>query len=151
VTIRVRRPDVDRLELSAGDFLIVKRYLTAGEFRQFQRATIKPIEIATTVDPRTQAAAIDRAQLDPIEGGIALVMAYLVDWSFCDAEGRPMPIVDQPPSVVRSALDHITADAYLELEGAIQRHHQEIQRAIAAEKKSHSLPADSPLTLTSVG
>jgi pectin methylesterase-like acyl-CoA thioesterase len=128
MSIRVRRPATDRLELSDGDYLIVKRDLTAGEFRELMRAASKPVTIvgggATTLD------------LDPIAASVAMVQAYLLDWSFADADGRKIVIADQPASVVKAALDHIDGDAYTEVQAAINAHQAARAAALAEEKKT---------------
>src|SRR4029453_14763035 len=98
MSIRVRRPATTRLELTRGDFLIVKQDLTAGEYREWMRASTKPITLSTAGGP------VPTVELDPMAAGVALVMAYLLDWSFTDADGRPLVIADQPPSVIRAAL-----------------------------------------------
>ena len=80
MSIRMRRQATDRLALSQGDSLIVKRHLTAGEYRGLLRAAIKPLPVT--------AGARDEIELDPIAASEALVVAYLLDWKFADADGR---------------------------------------------------------------
>ena len=141
--IRVRKPATDRLALSEGDFLVVKRDLTAGEYRELIRASTKPVTVSATGSPALE--------LDPIAAGVAMVMAYLLDWSFTDADGRRLVIADQPPAVVKAALDHIDADAYMEVQRAIQDHQAARDAALADEKKTASGPSAPDRTLTSVG
>ena len=123
------------MELSDGDYLIVKRDLTAGEFRELMRASAKPITVgaggATTLD------------FDPIAASFAMVLAYLLDWSFADADGRKLVIADQPASVVKAALDHIDSDAYNEVQSAINDH-QAARAAALAEEKKHALARPHP-------
>ena len=139
---RVRTPEVERLELSRGDFAIVKRYLTAGEYRQMLRESTKPIALRPGADALTfQRAAT--MELDPVSAGLALVAVYLVDWNFTYPDGRPIVIADQPGHVVRAALDQIDADAYMELQRAIQKHQQDMEAEIELEKKILSSPIDS--------
>ena len=130
MSIRVRRPATDRLELSQGDHLLVKQDLTAGEYRDMLRAATKPITM-------TQASgAVATIELDPIAAGLAAVLAYLLDWSFADADGRPLVIADQPAAVVRAALDHIDHATYMEVQTAIQGHQAARAAALAEEKKT---------------
>ena len=139
---RVRRPEVERLELSRGDFAIVKRYLTAGEYRQMLRESTKPIALR----PGTDALTFQKGatmELDPVAAGLALVAAYLLDWSFTDPDGRPIVIADQPGHVVRAALDRIDADAYMELQRVIQTHQSNMEAEAELEKKILSSPIDS--------
>jgi len=74
-------PELIRVALSTGDYLDVKRELTAGEYRHFQTAMLqgglRPGEPAT---------------LDPELVGLTRVLEYLVAWSFIDFDGRPVPV-----------------------------------------------------------
>jgi hypothetical protein len=133
MSIRVRRPATERLELTREDFLIVKQELTAGETRDLMRASSKP-------GPGLE--------LDPIAAGVALVVAYLLDWSFTDADGRPLTIADQPATVVRAALDAIDSDAYLEVQQAISDHHAAMAARRAEQKKTPS--GSTPSAATSI-
>jgi len=142
MSIRARRPAVERLELSEGDYLVVKQDLTAGEFRELMRASSRSV----AVTPEGGASL----QLDPIAAGLATVVAYLLDWSFADADGRKIAIADQPASVVRSALDHIDSAAYLEVQGAIMAHQTARAVQLAEEKKTRSGALAPDRILTSV-
>ena len=143
MSIRVRRPATERLALSDGDHLIVKQDLTAGEYRALMRASIRPV--TTGADGKTPAL-----ELDPIAAGVAMVLAYLLDWSFQDADGRPLVIADQPPAVVSAALDHLDSAAYMEVQKAIQDHQTARAAALAEEKKTRPGPRSLDRTLTSV-
>jgi len=138
MSIRVRRPATDRLELSEDDYLIVKRDLTAGEFRELMRAAGRTVPGTATVE------------IDPVAAQVALVLAYLLDWSFADADGRKIPIADQPAAVVKAALDHIDSDAYLEVLVAINAHQAARAAALAEEKKTRHGASAPDRTLTSV-
>jgi hypothetical protein len=142
MSIRIRRPATDRLELTAGDYLIVKQDLTAGEYRQMMGASIKPV---------MTAGGTPTLELDPIAAGVAMVVAYLLEWSFTDADGRPIAIADQPSAVVRAALDHIDSEAYMEVQKAIQQHVADRTAALAEEKKTRPGPPAPDRTLMSVG
>jgi hypothetical protein len=146
MSIRVRRPATDRLELTEGDYLLVKQDLTAGEYRELMRASSRPLQVTTAT-----GAPAPTIELDPIAAGLAMVVAYLLDWSFTDADGRKLVIADQPPAVVRAALDHIDSDAYMEVMRAIQNHQAERAAVIAEEKKTRSGPSAPDRTLMSVG
>jgi len=144
MSIRVRRPATARLELSQGDYLIVKQDLTAGEYREFLRAASKPVTL-------TAGAATPGFELDPIAAAVAMVLAYLLDWSFGDADGRPLVIADQPVAVVRAALDHIDQASYMEVQTAIQLHQAARTAADEAEKKTRAGGPVPDRTLMSVG
>ena len=147
---RVRRPDVETLTISQGDTLTVKKYLTAGEFRELLRTSTRPVKYTDA-----QAAAAKGADLaieiDPTESGLAIVLAYLLDWTFTDADGRPLVIRDQPSAVVRAALDAIDAESYMEVQRAIQTHDRIMKATIAQEKKPQNSATDSAPILQSVG
>jgi len=129
------------LPISEGDTLTVKRFLTSAEFRELIRASTKPIKMAP-------GASGDLAlEIDPTESGLATVLAYLVDWTFTDFDGRPLVIRDQPRAIVRAALDAIDADSYMEVQRAIQAHDTAMRAYADAEKKI--LSGETPPELTS--
>lgn len=143
MTIRRHRPAPDRLELTDGDFLIVHRDLTAGAYRDMIRASTRPVSVT--------ALGATAMELDPVAAGLAMVQAYLLDWSFTDADGRPLVIVDQPAHVLRAALDSIDSDAYMEVQKAIQEHVAARAKALAEEKKTRNGAPVPDRILTSVG
>ena len=145
---RVRRPDLEVLPISGGDTLTVKKFLTAGEFRQLIKSASKPLR----VDAAAIASGRDMAvEFDSADTGLALIVAYLVDWTFTDFDARPLVIRDQPPAVVRALLEAIDADSYLEVQHAIELHDRTMKATIAAEKKTMSSSSPSAPTLRSVG
>jgi len=129
---RVRRPETDTLPISGGDTITVKKFLTAGEFRELIHAATKPVRL----DASTVASGRDVGfEIDPTESGVAIVLAYLLDWSFTDFDGRPIVIRNQPAAVVRAALDIIDADSYMEVQRAIQDHDKSMRAFAESEKK----------------
>ena len=130
---RVRRPDTDILPISGGDTLTVKRFLTAAEFRELIKASTKPVRVGGG-GPATDIAL----EVDPTESGLAIILAYLLDWTFTDFDGRPLVIRDRPREVVRAALDIIDGDSYLEVQRAIQDHDTAMRAYIAEEKKTNT-------------
>lgn len=145
---RVRRPETETIAISGGDSLTVKKFLTAGEFRELVRAATKPLRL----DAATAASGKDLSfEIDPTESGVATVMAYLLDWTFTDFDNRPVVIRDQPPSVVRAALDAIDAESYMEVQRAIQEHDKSMRAFVAAEKKMTSGASMPEPILQSVG
>ena len=145
---RIRRPEIEILPISDGDALTVKKFLTAGEFRELVRASTRSVR----VDQATAASGKDIAlEIDPTESALATILAYLVDWTFTDFDGRPIVIRDQPVAVVRAALDSIDAASYIEVQKAIQAHDKEM-RAFVAEEKKMRFGATPPVPiLESVG
>ena len=127
---RVRRPDTDTIAISGGDTLTVKRFLTAAEFRELVKASTKPVRL----NAGTPAGDL-AMEVDPTESGVATVLAYLVDWTFTDFDGRPLVIRDQPRAVVRGFLDAIDAESYMEVQRAIQAHDTAMRAFVDGEKK----------------
>ena len=106
MSVRMRRPETVRLELTQGDWLIVKKHLTAGETR--------------AVFARMMRESGDA--IDPVRVGLSRIVGYLLDWSFQDADGKPLVIRDQPENVVVSMLNNIDPDAFTEVLKAIDTH-----------------------------
>ena len=144
---RVRKPESDVIDISQGDRLVVKKYLTAGEFRELLRASTKPVALDAAAAARGDLAM----EIDPTESGVAMVLAYLLDWTFTDSDGRPLVIHDQPRGVVRAALDMIDAESYMEVQRAIQMHDRAMKVALAEEKKISIGPKSPDPILQSVG
>lgn len=120
---RMRKPETDTLHISNGDWLLVKKHLTAGEQREIIKRTVKPMH-AGDVNP----------EFDPVEADLAYVLTYLLDWSLTDLDGQRMVIARQSPAVVTAALDNLPFDDYAEITSAIQAHDARMSLARAAEK-----------------
>ena len=106
---RFVRPETTKLELSDGDWLLVKRRLTAGE----QRAAYARMYITGLDGSR---------KVDPLQSGLGLITAYLVDWSLLGLDEKPCVIRDQPVEVVESALNALDVESFGEIRQAIQDH-----------------------------
>ena len=111
------------------------------------RAATKPIHLDAGAAPSGDLAI----ELDPTENGVAMVLAYLLDWTFTDFDGPPLVIRDQPAAVVRGLLDAIDAGSYMEVQQAIQAHDQtRSARFRGGKKNEHGATAPAP-TSPSVG
>lgn len=111
-------PDTRRLELTDGDYLIVKRQLTHGEeLDAFARQTIVGTE--------------GTVRINPLRVGDTKVLAYLLDWSL-----REYAIKGQPVEVVESALRALAPEDYAEIKAAIDAHEEAMRAAREAEKKT---------------
>lgn len=110
-------PEVVTLKISHGDTLTVKRRLNSGE----QRAMYARMYLAG-VDGRLRA--------DTFKTGVAIITAYLVDWSIVDDAGTVVPIREKSVDEVTSVLDSLDQDSFLEIKQAIEAH----ENAIAAER-----------------
>src|SRR5574338_1565491 len=68
------KPDVQRLPLRDGEFLDVKKELTAGEYRDMLAAQVRETDSG-------------RIALDFQKVGMAKVVAFVVGWSFVYLDG----------------------------------------------------------------
>lgn len=112
--MRFARPDTQRLTLTNGDTLVVKRRLNAGE-----AGTLRSMQaVPSLVEP-------------------GLVMAYLLDWSGTTDEGTPLPaIAGLARTDLANVLDSLDEDAFDEIHAAIAAHRQAMAAERAAEKKT---------------
>ena len=133
---RFVRPETTRLEISQGDWLLVKQRLSAGEQRQVFARMMKPFRPAVLDSPKDQALGgrgpSDHPvlEIDPIQASLSTALAYLLDWSLVDDEGKPVVIRGQPLDVVTAALDALDLESFTEITQAIQAH----EARMAAER-----------------
>ena len=123
-----RKPEETRLDLGGGDWLLVRKHLTAGESRHIYAKTIK----AGTIRPG------ERPELDIEQLEISQAVEYLIDWSLTDADDKPIRIRDQSYDFVAAALKGQTPEGLRIVLDAIQTHDAAMTEARAEEKK---LPA----------
>lgn len=100
---RFVQPEIVRLELSDGDWLEVRKELSIGEARRAMARTIKTMRADGRIEPDIEMV------------GRAEIAAYIVDWSFVDAQDKRVPYSD-------AALDNLTGDTYNEIETAVRAH-----------------------------
>lgn len=130
---RVVPPETTRLQISNGDWLLVKKRLNSGENkRMVKRGTVLGVEV------------------DLVEAGTAKVLAYLLDWSLKDLAGQVIPIFGPSAIPLESAIDSIDPESYTEILRAIEAHETAMQAERAAQKKipsgetTSSPPSTSP-------
>jgi len=136
---RFVRPDTDRLDLTDGDWLLVKRRLTAGEERRAFARPYKPIHRGEPIE------------IDPEAVGLGLVTQYLLDWSLVDDRGQVVTIRDQPSSVVEAALNALDPASFREISDAIGAHVERQRAALDAEKKTRDTGSRLSVISGSVG
>lgn len=90
-------------------------------------------------------------EIDGDASGLALILAYLLDWTFTDFDDRPLVIAEQPRETVRAILDSLDADSYMEVQRAVQEHDSTMRAFVAAEKKMISGASTPDPILRSVG
>jgi hypothetical protein len=131
------RPETVRLSLSDDGWILIKKRLTAGETRHIFARMVKKLEPGKP------------PEIDPEQAGLANVVEYLVDWNITDPEGRPIPIRDQSPEFIASALNELDSLAYTEIQEAISTHIAAMDAALAEEKKIRTGARESSATSTS--
>jgi len=125
--------DVTVLKLANGDTLTVKRRLTAGEQRaMFARMYVRNGEGRVTVDDS--------------DIGLAMMLAYLVDWSLTDDHDQPVPIRGLPPDELAVLLDSLTPEDFQEMSAAIGAHGAAMEAFRRDEKKTPAGDTASPQT-----
>jgi len=136
---RIRIPETAKLDIGNGDWLLVKKRLTAGESQEMLTAMI-----------REGANGADKLDLPSI--GINRVVAYLLDWgTFTDADGKPLVVRDQPSDVVRSVLKSLDVDDFGDVLKAVDAHMEAMEKEREAEKNAPAGESTaSPLSLSAV-
>lgn len=140
---RVVVPGTTRLPLSHGDWVLVKRKLNAGETLDlFERA-------APGIDLTRGPAAL--RDLSPMRTGLALLGAYLVDWSLVDPQGAPLSLSSTTTTAEREAMVRsLDFESLTELITVVTDHDARTRQ----EKKRHSgssAPETSSPSLAAAG
>jgi hypothetical protein len=137
---RYRKQEEIRLELGGGDWLLVRKHLTAGEERDAQARVIKAASFK----------AGEKPEIDLEHLGIAQAVSYLLDWSITDADDKPIRIRDQPYAFVAAALRNQTPESLREILEAIQAHDGAMTAEREHEKKDRDGKSGRAPTSTSV-
>lgn len=101
------RPETVRLPVS-GQELIVRRRLTNGE----QRAMFA----------RMYETGATPIRVNTLQTGIALIVAYLVDWTLVDETGSKVEIRGLPVDDLATIIDNLAPDRFTAIKEAIERH-----------------------------
>lgn len=115
MALRMRRPDTVRLALTDNEWLVVKKDLTAGDVRE---------RLSRMIRYRG-----DERSIDPVKVGLSTIVAYLLDWSVTDADGRPVSITEQPSEFIEAALNALPPEAFAEILEAIETHETAMEEA----------------------
>jgi len=119
---RFVRPETRTLTLANGDHLIVRARLTAGE----QRAHFARVY-----------RMIDGEFLpDPLQRGVAMVVAYLLDWNLKDDAGQAVPIRDLSTDALQRVIDALDPESFAEIATAIDAHVDAMAAEREAQKKT---------------
>jgi hypothetical protein len=138
---RYRRQEELRIDISEGDWLLVRKHLTAGEERDAQARVIKTGSFKQGEKP----------ELDLEHLGISQAVSYLIDWSITDADDKPIRIRDQSYAFVAAALRNQTPESLREILDAIQAHDGAMSAEREIQKKDRAGETAPSLTSTSVG
>jgi len=133
---RMRRPETARLSITNNDWLLVKKYLTAGEQRAIFRRMM-----------REGVSGDDR--IDSVRVGWSRMIGYLLDWSITDPDNKPVVLLDQPDEVIGAALDALDTDSFTEILQAIDAHIDAMDAAKELEKNAQATASGSLATSTS--
>jgi hypothetical protein len=122
MSIRFVRPETTILHLTGGDSLVVRKRLTNGEARkQFARAY--------EVNPD------GRLRVNLIETGMALVTAYLIDWTQHD-DATAASIRGLTVDELTDVLNQLDPASFSEIKEAIEQHELAMLAEREAEKNS---------------
>ncbi len=116
---RFPKPQTTRLPLSDGEWIEVKRRLTAGEYHGLLQRQYVLQENG-------------RMQMDIRYAGLAQVLAYVTDWSLSDG-GKPVPFSE-------AALMSTDIDTFREIKKAVEAHDEADEAARSAEKNDQGGP-----------
>lgn len=121
---RFRKPGIERLLLSDGDWVEVKRRLSVGEERAAFQAIVGQINQDGWRKPNVELV------------GIAEMFAYLVDWSFTGDD-------DKPVKLTIDAIQNLDPDDYKELEDALDAHKKRMEAEREAQKNARGGASES--------
>lgn len=121
-TLRFVQPEVVRLSLSNDDWIDVRKELSTGEARRAMAKTIKSMRSDGRIEPDIEMV------------GRAEIAAYLIDWSFTDANDKRVACSD-------ASLDNLTQPAYAEIEAAVRQHIAAVEEERGKATSGNSLRA----------
>lgn len=120
-------PDSVRLPLSEGDWIDVKKELTAGDARKMFTDLVKDLR------------AGERASLDPAQVGLTKILTYVIGWSLTQG-GKPVPFT-------ASALLALRQEDYQEISAAVDAHEAICEAARDERKNGQAGSTESRPTL----
>ena len=120
-----RKPEAVRLPLAHGHWLLVKKFLTAGETRRIFRRMMR-------------AGDGGRDEIDALQVGLSKLVVYLLDWSVTDADDQPVLIrglSESDPDALAAVLNNLDAPAFADILHAVEQHEEAVGREREEEKK----------------
>ena len=126
-------PQSDRIPISDGDWILVKRRLNAGEQRLVNEQSRGPD------GPNGEVT------IDLVKAGLATVRGALLDWSLGDAD-ETLVIRQKPQTEVWAAIDAIDQTTFVEILRAIETHDEAQRLEREQEKKLPAGTTPAPVT-----
>jgi hypothetical protein len=127
--LRFATADTRTLTLSDGETLTVKARLTHGEVQAMFARMYTLTDGQAVATPQTADA---------------LIVAYLLDWTAKDEQGRLVSLRGLSPTEVQDRLNALEHDSVLEIREAIQQHETAMREELAALKKTAGGATASP-------
>jgi hypothetical protein len=125
-----------RVVLPGGHWVEVKACLNHGEHQEMYEALY--VENAE-----------GQVMKQPFKMAEAVVLAYLVDWSYVDLDGQPLTLRGKSRDERHQILKNFYQDYYLDVKDAVDAHHAAVTRERAQKKRLRSGGDASPMTLPS--
>lgn len=119
---RVVDPKTTVLRISNGDTLTVKRRLNQGETRERMARMHR-------TGPNGELI------FDRLMAGVALITAYLIDWTITGLDGSVIDINGKSFDEVCAALDSLDPDSFVEIREAIDAHDDAVIKERTEAKK----------------
>ncbi len=131
---RIVRPKTKRLDISDGDWILVKEELNAGEYRDMLQACAK------------ETPSSDVPEFDQMKLGFEMIEAYLVDWSLEDEiEGENGETTVVKLELTPETICALDFETFQEIQSVISEH----VNASAEEKKAQTGKPKQEQTLAS--
>jgi len=126
---RFVEPETLRIDIGDGDWIVVKKRLSIGEARRAQASLIKEVRADGRITPNMETI------------GKAEVIAYLVDWSFGDKQGRSVRIDDDLKKA--AAIDNLTQEDFAIVSEAVSKHVAAMEVERESEKNARDGGSDT--------
>jgi hypothetical protein len=117
---RFVQPEIVRLPLSDGDFIDVKRELTAGETRRIYARMMRD-----GIVPGEKTVYV------PEQVGLTKMLEYIIAWSFVDGHGAPVEFSED-------ALKNLDVETFREIAEALDVHQTAQEARREADRKNRS-------------
>jgi len=129
---RIVKPDIERLTISDGDFIDVKKRLNHGEHEDY---------MASIFPHQTPGESV---RMDTRQVRTSKVLAYLLGWSLTQ-DDKPIPYsIDMPEQARIDALRSLDPESFTEIHKAIDAHEDKGNADAKAAKNDKGGATESP-------